>query len=45
MLISGKNVVNELLKNDVKINKIYLSEYFSDDKLKKNLSKEKIFLK
>lgn len=45
MLISGKNVVNELLKNDVKINKIYLSEKFSDEKLKKKLPKEKIILK
>ncbi len=45
MLISGKNVVNELLKNDVKINKIYLSEKFSDEKLKKKLPKDKIVLK
>ena len=45
MLVSGKNVAKEIVKNNVKINKIFLSEKFNDEKLKKILPKDKIIIK
>ena len=39
MLVYGKNVVNEILKNNIKINKVFLSNEFDDEEILSKINK------